>query len=134
MTSGVVAISSLAKVRAGIAAGPTIVDLDIASFEPAQALQALQQRRDIGLSLHIALGVPHEHADPPHPLGLLRPGRERPCGRAAEQRDELAPSHSITSSARASTAGEISKPSAFAVLRLITNSYLVGICTGRSAG
>jgi transposase len=25
-------------------------------------------------------------------------------------------------------------PSAFAVLRLITNSYLVGACTGRSAG
>jgi hypothetical protein len=32
--------------------------------------------------------------------------RERPsCGRAAEQRDELAPLHSITSSARASTVG-----------------------------
>src|SRR5262249_59774242 len=27
-----------------------------------------------------------------------------------------------------------SRPSAFAVLRLITNSYLVGACTGRSAG
>jgi hypothetical protein len=28
----------------------------------------------------------------------------------------------------------MSKPSAFAVLRLITNSNLVGACTGRSAG
>ena len=27
-----------------------------------------------------------------------------------------------------------SRPSAFAVLRLITNSYFVGACTGRSAG
>src|SRR5215468_11463363 len=34
------------------------------------------------------------NAYPPHPLTLLRPRRERPGGRrAAEQRDELAPSH-----------------------------------------
>ena len=33
-----------------------------------------------------------EHTDPPHPLRLLRPRRERPRRRrAAEQRDELAP-------------------------------------------
>src|SRR5215813_11835474 len=42
--------------------------------------------------------------------------------------------HSITSSARASTDDGISRPSALAVLRLITSSYLVGACTGRSAG
>src|SRR5262249_15936591 len=42
--------------------------------------------------------------------------------------------HSITSSARASTLAGTSRPSAFAVLRLITVSYLVGACTGRSAG
>jgi hypothetical protein len=35
----------------------------------------------------------HEHADPSHPIGLLRPRRERPRGRAAEQRYELAASH-----------------------------------------
>jgi hypothetical protein len=27
----------------------------------------------------------HQHADPPHPLWLLRPRRERPRGRAAEK-------------------------------------------------
>jgi hypothetical protein len=37
--------------------------------------------------------------------------------RAAEQRDELAAFHSITSSARASSVGGISRPSALAVLR-----------------
>src|SRR4030081_335251 len=42
--------------------------------------------------------------------------------------------HSITSSARASTVSGTVSPSAFAVLRLITVSYLVGDCTGRSAG
>src|SRR5262245_9326890 len=76
-----------------------------------------------------------EHADIDRRLPqLLRTRLERPCRRGAEQRDELAPLHSITSSARASTAGGISRPSAFAVFRLITSSYFVGACTGRSAG
>ena len=42
--------------------------------------------------------------------------------------------HSITSSASASTLGGISRPSALAVLRLITSSNLVGYSTGSSAG
>src|SRR5262245_9952970 len=46
----------------------------------------------------------------------------------------LRPFHSITSSARASTVAGKARPSAFAVLRLMTSSYLVGACTGRSAG
>src|SRR5262249_59854760 len=54
--------------------------------------------------------------------------------RAAEQRDELAPPHSIISSARANNVAGTSIPSPFAVLRLITSSYLVGACTGMSAG
>src|SRR5262245_26819027 len=65
---------------------------------------------------------------------LLRPRRERPRHRPAEKRDELAALHSITSSARASSVGGTSRPSAFAVLRLMTNSYFVGACIGRSAG
>jgi hypothetical protein len=69
-------------------------------------------------------------------LCRLRPRRHRPCRRrAAKERDELAsPDHSITSSARARTVDGISIPSALAVLRLITSSYLVGACTGKSAG
>ena len=42
-----------------------------------------------------------ELENPSHALALLRPRRERPRRRAAEQGDELAPRHSITSSARA---------------------------------
>jgi hypothetical protein len=38
--------------------------------------------------------------------------------------------HSITSSANASTVGGIWRPSAFAVLRLMTSSNLVGCHTG----
>ncbi len=40
----------------------------------------------------------------------------------------------ITSSARKRTVGGIVRPSALAVLRLMTNSNLVGCSTGRSAG
>jgi hypothetical protein len=42
--------------------------------------------------------------------------------------------HSITSSAMASRVGGIVRPSTLAVLRLTTNSNLVGCITGRSAG
>jgi hypothetical protein len=45
-----------------------------------------------------------------------------------------AAAYSITSSARASTELGRSRPSNLAVFRLITSSYLVGACTGRSAG
>ena len=43
-------------------------------------------------------------------------------------------SHSMISSALADSPGGTSRPSAFAVFRLITNSNLVGCTTGRSAG
>jgi hypothetical protein len=42
--------------------------------------------------------------------------------------------HSITSSARASSVGGTVRPSAFAVLRLMTRSILTACCTGKSAG
>ena len=44
--------------------------------------------------------------------GLLRARRERPRRRAAEQRDELASPHSITSSAIESSVGGMSMSSA----------------------
>ena len=56
--------------------------------------QRLQERRDAGLTFRIVRGCGQEHADAPHPLGLLRARRKRPRGRrAAEKRDELAPFH-----------------------------------------
>src|SRR5262249_45211590 len=86
-----------------------------------------------GAKRYAAIGA--EKADARDPVGRLRPRRQRPSRhRAAEQRDELASRHSITSSARASRLSGTVSPSAFAVLRLITSSYFVGACTGRSAG
>src|ERR1044072_1379732 len=65
----------------------------------------------------------------------LRPHRKWPrSGRATEQRDEVAPSHSITSSAATSSVEGMVTPSDFAVLPLITNLNRVGCSTGRSAG
>src|SRR5258707_15409170 len=56
------------------------------------------------------------NADAPHSLGLLRARRERPGGRCtAQQRDERAAVHSITSSARASSAGGTMSRRALAV-------------------
>src|SRR5262249_49218025 len=65
---------------------------------------------------------------------LLRTRRERPCRCAADELDECASFHSITSSASASSLSGTSRPSAFAVLRLMTSSNLVGCITGKSAG
>jgi hypothetical protein len=44
-----------------------------------------------GLRFRVVRHIRHQHADPPHPVRLLRPRRERPSSRAAEQRYELAP-------------------------------------------
>src|SRR5262245_18850263 len=80
--------------------------------------------------------APHPYDDLPHMRGLLCARRDRPRHRAAEQRDELATlyTHSITSSARASSVGGTSRPSALAVVRLMTRSNLVDCSIGRSAG
>src|SRR6516162_5325651 len=112
---------------------PAIFDRDGASFDPAEVAQPLHKSSG-QLALRGRRSRAQESDGRQFPR-LLRARRERPrCGGAAKQRDELAPLHSITSSARASTVAGISRPSAFAVLRLITSSYLVGACTGRSAG
>src|SRR5262245_65180631 len=92
------------------------------------------ESREACLTFRIIGGEVHEHADAPHAARLLRARRERPRRRAAKERDDLAPSHSITSSAIASRPGGIATPSAFAVLRLITSSNLVGCNTGKSPG
>src|SRR5215470_14776740 len=122
-----------------IAPGPAGIDLHIATIGPAQLLQALPERRDAGFCLRIIHGEWYEHADAPHPLGLLRARCERPRSRrAAEQREEVAPlyrcNHSITSSASNWIELGTSMPSALAGCMLITNSNLVDCKTGRSAG
>src|SRR5262249_52934479 len=111
---------------------PAKCDHNILSLDKSNFAQSLMK------SSHHASGFTGRSAaeKSDHRHGLLRARRERPRGgRAADQRDEFtAFDHSITSSARASSVGGISRPSALAVFRLITSSYLVGYCTGKSAG
>src|SRR5262249_280111 len=65
---------------------------------------------------------------------LLRARRERPRRCAAEQRDELAALHSITSSASERSLSGIWRPRALTVFRLMTRRNLVCCGPGRSAG
>src|SRR5262249_33974927 len=111
---------------------PVIRDRDCAVFDPPEFAQPLDEGGG-----KWAPGRRSARAQEPDGrllAQLLRPRCQRPCSRAAEQRDELAPPHSITSSARDIKLSENFTPSALAVLRLITNSNLVGCMTGRSAG
>src|SRR5262249_37606994 len=118
-----------------LAASPRIpiCNREIASFDPAELAQPLHKSND-------PLTFGRRRSGPQVPDGrqlprLLRARRERPRGsRAAEQRDELAASHSITSSASASSRSGTASPSAFAVLRLSTSSNFVDCITGKSAG
>jgi len=115
---------------------PANLDRDIATVDPTKFAQPPNES-----GKQLAAARRRGRAQEPNGrqlAHLLRPRRERPgCG-AADERDELAPSHlrghSITSSARTRSVGGTSKPRAFAVFKLRTVSYLVGASTGRSAG
>src|SRR5262249_19588196 len=127
---------SAASVSSGVCspAGPAIIDAHVAAFYPSQFLKPLLQCFDPNLSFCI-ISDTHEHADASHPLRLLRTRRHRPRrSRAAEQRDELAALHSITSSTMESTACGTSMFSARAVCKFMTSSNLVDCSTGSSAG
>src|SRR6516165_2927308 len=88
---------------------------------PATRQGSLPKGRKPSATFRICVGIAptHHGGKQPHAVALLRPHSERPRDRrAAEERDERAALHSITSSARASSVGGTSKPSALAVLRL----------------
>src|SRR5262245_20355044 len=76
----------------GEALSPSKVDAHVAALGPAELLEGLPESDRAHLSLGIALLVHHEHADPPHALGLLRACGEPQCSRA-DTRYELAPFH-----------------------------------------
>src|SRR5262249_19238492 len=111
---------------------PPIFNRYILAFNEAGLPQATTERgHDLpGVTGRFAV----EESNDGH-LRLLRPCRERPSCRTAEQGDEIAsPDHSSTSLARARRLSGTVRPSDLAVLRLMTSSYLVGACTGRSDG
>src|SRR5215472_13991178 len=101
-----------------------ILDRYVLAFYVARFVEAFAER---GGNAHGAVGRPTaDKRDDWHcrPLGARG---KRPRGyRTSNSLDKLAPSHSITSSARARSGAGIVKPSALAVLRLTINSYFVG--------
>src|SRR6516162_9450202 len=117
------------RITGVVAFGPAIGELDILSLAPAEFAQALSEAVEW---LERSRG---ENADLPHLSALLRARRERPqSDRAAKQRDESPPPHSITSSAWARIRGGTVSPSASAVFRLTTSLNVTGCWTGRSPG
>src|SRR5262249_12472090 len=111
---------------------PSVFDRDVLPFDESGVTQTFSEGSEIERGI-----VERAEADVSDRRLhlLLRTRRERPRRRrAAEPRDELAPFHSITSSARASSVGGTARPSAFAVLRLKANLNRVGCSNGRSAG
>src|SRR5262249_19303896 len=110
----------------------TVFDRHIAAVDITGFTQAATERgREIG---PVILTERVQEPDHRH-RWLLRARRAAPRRNCAtEKRDKLAPLHSITSSASASSLSGIWRPSAFAVLRLMINSNFVVCWTGRSAG
>src|SRR6516165_6687158 len=102
-----------------IGCGKAVINPHIVAVGPAQLLQPLLECRKAYLVFLIAHTRGREHADTPHPLALLRTRRKQPPHRAAEQHDELAPLHSITSSASASSLSGTASVRDLAVFRLM---------------
>src|SRR5262249_61509207 len=106
-----------------LAIGPSVLDGDVLALNETRVAQPLPKRRH---DVRICFGRSVMKETDGWPLRLLRARHKRPRGyRAAEQRDELAPSHSITSSARARKDSGIVRPIAFAALTLTTRSNLL---------
>src|SRR5262245_11029875 len=111
---------------------PPIIELDVLAFDKARRAQALAESTQTDRIRIRADG--REKPDHRHPR-LLRVCRERPRGSgAAENCDELAPPHSITSSARCWRNKGTSRPSDLAVLILTASVNLTGSWTGSSLG
>src|SRR5262249_23094769 len=112
--------------------GPKIDDRDVLALDKAGVLQSLAK-----CAQKVRVEVRRrrtEHPDHRHRWLLCARGERPREGRAAEKRDERAASHSITSSARASSIGGTVRPMALAVVTLMTSSTLVGNSIGRSLG
>src|SRR5262249_10367702 len=111
---------------------PTIVERDVLTLDKARFIESLpDERNQRRVDSRRTTAEQSDHWQ----CTLFRPPRERPGGcRTTEGRDELATPHSITSSARASSAGGTVRPSILGVCALMTSSNLLDCTTGRSAG
>src|SRR5262249_31027906 len=78
-----------------IACIPAKVQLNVSALYPSPFFQSRSKNRGARLRLWIIFGVGENHGNSPHALSLLRARCERPRGCAADERDEVAPFHSL---------------------------------------
>src|SRR5262249_59640360 len=97
-----------------LSVSPAIVQGDVPTFDESGIIQALPDHRDEGRVDGGRTGA--EYAN--HRHRLLRARRDRPRCPTAEQRDEPASLHSVTSSAPARTPSRTVRPRALAVFTL----------------
>src|ERR1039458_6350466 len=77
---------------ADVTASPAVIDLEIAALAPTELVETLPKYRNARTCVRVVLGGRHQHANPPHSLGLLRTRREWPGERRpAERRNEFPP-------------------------------------------
>jgi len=95
------------------------MNFQVTAFDPTVLQQTQPKSCNSSLPFRIGFRGRNQYAEPPHAVALLRTRDERPRCSAPDRRNELAPPHSITSSARLSSAGGTVMPKALAVLRLI---------------
>src|ERR1700720_2255005 len=76
---------------ADVTASPAVIDLEIAALAPTELVETLPKYLKLRTCVRVVLGGVHQHANPAHPLGLLRTRRERPCDRTAERGYKLPP-------------------------------------------
>jgi hypothetical protein len=67
-------------------------ELEVAALNPSERRKPLLKSPKAGPPFRL-IGDADEKGDPPRSFELLRARRERPCHRAAEQRDEFAAFH-----------------------------------------
>jgi hypothetical protein len=80
-----------------------VSDLDVVTLGPPELSEFFPKPRGPGLRFRIVLGKGHKDTDMADALGLLGERRKRPYDdRAAEKRDELAPSHGFAPGAEKS--------------------------------
>src|SRR5262249_40067928 len=114
----------------GALLGPAVDNRDVAAVGPAECRETFAERIE-----KAPVFLPRPHLDKAD-VRRLDPGQgwiPSDCRGGGEQQ-QLAPPHSITSSARARIDGGTVRPSSLAVLRLTTSSNVAGCWAGRSAG
>ena len=84
----------------GVVSEEAIVDPNVAALRPSQSIEGLLERSDAALHIRIARAPVYERADPADSVGGLGDYGARPPDRSGgEKCYEIAPPHSITSSA-----------------------------------